>query len=100
MKRTPITRKPMKRDTAKSRARIAAWTAERDAHLAAHPRCEIGWDCWGPLDAHHVQRRGAGGTRGATGPLLTVCRKHHDYIHQHPKWAEAQGYSIRREASK
>lgn len=39
--------------------------------------------CWGPIDPHHVLRRSQGGPDTSEN-LISVCRAHHDWIHQHP----------------
>lgn len=39
--------------------------------------------CSGPLDPHHVLRRSQGGTDTADN-LLTLCRAHHRWVHEHP----------------
>ncbi len=39
--------------------------------------------CWGPVDPHHVLRRSQGG-EDTVENLISVCRAHHDWIHQHP----------------
>jgi hypothetical protein len=39
--------------------------------------------CWGPIDPHHVLRRSQGGPDTVEN-LISVCRAHHDWIHQHP----------------
>ena len=94
----------MKRTSARAQKRIRDWQAERDAHLAAHPRCERpqlgGWACYGPLQAHHTRARGMGGTRGETGELVTLCLAHHSYAESHRAEAKRLGLLVRREASK
>lgn len=82
------------------------WQQERDAYRAAHPLCEFGarvddfwgWDveCYGPRDVHHIQPRGMGGKRGATGPLVTLCRMHHDLVERERIEAREHGLLIRR----
>lgn len=62
---------------------------------------EANMDCFIPFcsematDIHHM--------RGRVGTLLTdtqyfrsVCRLHHDKIHQNPEWAREQGYMLDR----
>lgn len=107
LKRVPLRRSPMRRITPKARARITAWQVERDAHLAAHPRCEVSGlgvfgagICDGPLEVHHRMPRSAGGTRGETGPLLTVCRRHHAWIEANRTAAKTLGLLVRRGVSK
>ena len=101
MKRTPMKRTPMKRSTPKARARIADWRAERDAHLAKEPRCQYprlgGRACYGHLEVHHTKPRSMGGTRGETGPLVTLCVAHHGYTESHRSEARALGLLVRRE---
>jgi len=46
--------------------------------------------CWGRLDPHHLWPRGRGGP-DELGNLITLCRRHHDFVHGHPAWATDLG---------
>lgn len=89
------------------------WERERDEYRAAHPDCEFvdylrvkgpralafSWpsDCGGRLDVHHIQPRGAGGKRGPTGPLASLCRVHHEWAENYRLEAKALGLLVKRQ---
>lgn len=58
----------------------------------------FGIDCGGPHDPHHVETKGMGGKRApdTEADLITLCRRHHDYVTTHPADAIAAGLSRRR----
>jgi len=58
----------------------------------------FGITCGGPLDPHHVETKGMGGKKAADTPddLITLCRRHHDYVTTHPADAIEAGLSRRR----
>ena len=104
MKRSPIKRstKPMKRTrmnqrSAKGKAAHDEWMAEKREHLSRQPVCQhyiagIPLEkCWGPIDVHHINPRGAGGRVGPAGELITLCRAAHQYVEEHRRWAKEQG---------
>lgn len=101
MKRSPMKRKPMKRKPAKG---AAEWEIRKSAHLKNYPFCALRpltkeqerGPCWGPIDVHHIQSRGMGGTSEDTSPLVTLCRVHHDWVHGHPDEAKKLGLMARR----
>ena len=76
------------------------WTRVRNAHLAKHPRCERpelgGEKCNGGVQVHHVTPRGSGGTRGAHGPLITLCLGHHAWAESNRGKAAQLGLLIKR----
>jgi len=64
----------------------------------AHGRCELCRHPDAALDVHHRQRRGMGGTSSLDihlpSNLIAVCRRCHDWIHQHPSWAIDAGFIV------
>ena len=46
--------------------------------------------CQGRLDPHHIFRRGQGGPDTLEN-LITLCRAHHDWVHQNPLAAQGHG---------
>jgi hypothetical protein len=46
--------------------------------------------CWGRLDPHHVLRRSRGG-KDTEENMVTLCRAHHGYAHEHPLEAKQLG---------
>lgn len=83
-----LSTKPILRDarSAEDKALDAKWrryVMERDGY-----RCQLpGLDgyCWGPLDAHHIKGRTIRAFRFDISLGLTCCRKHHEWVHNHPK---------------
>jgi hypothetical protein len=89
-------RKPVNAVSKAGRQQRALWVSERDAHLESQPDCQgpaagLEGRCSAILDVQHKQGRGAGGRRGSAGPLVTLCRKHHDWITEHPAEGRALG---------
>lgn len=88
----------------------AAWRKRKAAWLAAHPACwgagRVGLDvagahvCDGVMDANHIIPRGAGGTRNDDLPLVTLCRRLHQYAEEHREWARSNGLLARRKATR
>jgi len=91
MKRSPLKRTtPLKRTPfrPKSKRPRGVPASVRDDVFARDRGCvavllvrEI--RCSGSLDPHHVLRRSQGGTDTADN-LVTLCRAHHDWVHQNP----------------
>jgi hypothetical protein len=103
MKRTPLRRKtPLrarKRLTATPRSvppDVREAVLRRDGGCVAPGAFGIG--CGGPLDPHHRVTKGMGGKRApdTVDDLITLCRRHHDYVTEHPADAIAAGLSRRR----
>jgi hypothetical protein len=70
--------------------RMVIYRHERVVFLAEHPICQLAGCRRASTDLHH--------TRGRLGPLLllkrfwrAVCRKHHNWIGDHPQEARAIG---------
>jgi hypothetical protein len=89
MKRTPLQRKtPLKRSRApKSKPKpvstdLYAEVVRRDMGCVAQ-RLVPEIKCAGRLDPHHVLMRSQGGQDTAQN-LKTLCRAHHDWVHNHP----------------
>lgn len=98
MKRSaPLRRTPLKRGgpiKAKGKTRavpkdIYAQVLTRDKDCRARTLVrEI--PCYGRLDPHHIQRRSQGGTDTADN-LVTLCRAHHSWVHEHPALSKSLG---------
>ena len=92
----------MKPRSKKGAEQAAVWAAEKAAHLAGEPTCQHKArgvpleECWGPLDVHHIEPRGAGGRRGEAGPKVTLCRAAHDWVETHRAIAKTLGLLLRR----
>lgn len=75
--------------------RKAAWRDRKARQLAQEPRCALAdrdyGPCWGALDAHHVAVKGMGGTSHDDSPLVTLCRAHHSWAHEHTAAAREIG---------
>lgn len=106
LKRSPLRRVAMKRKPARG---AAAWAKRKAAHLAVRPDCALRYRvfwapvpldypdrCWGPIGVHHIMPRGMGGVREDDSPLVTVCRRHHQYIEEHRAWARRVGLLLKR----
>lgn len=108
MKRTPLKRKT----GLKSKGRIRPRSDKRVAHdalrrafvarvLDARPGCQAGarivqsdegaqcdvWSC----DVHEIKTRARGGDTLDEDNVLAICRRCHDWIHEHPSAALALG---------
>lgn len=59
-----------------------------------------GLGCFGESQVHHCEPRSLGGTRGETGPLVTLCLAHHAWVEANRREARALGLLIRREVAK
>lgn len=70
-------------------AKVRAGVVRRDRHCMRP--IELGW-CGGGLDVHHVVSRARDKTL-ALDPdnLITLCRRHHDWCHDHPLEATKLG---------
>lgn len=94
-------RKAMNAESDGQREKRERWQAERDEHMARHPQCEHsalgGLVCWGRRTVHHIKPRGSGGTSGRTGPLVTLCVRHHEWVEMNRLEAKAMGLLVRRE---
>ena len=77
------------------RARDIAWAGIRADVLARDITCRAvdlipSVRCVGPLDPHHIRRRGQGGPDSLDN-LVSLCRAHHDWTHQNPASAREIG---------
>ena len=89
---TPL--RPVSRKRAKGKAAYLAWKRPRTAFGAecAFPYYagEVGpVGHWGPLDIHHTYRGESGIVE--EGHYAVLCRRHHDWIEQHPTEATRMG---------
>lgn len=89
-------RKPIAQLSPKGQARRQAW---KELQLEVYAR--DGWccrgrqlvpavECRGVLDCHHILPRGRGGPDELAN-LVTLCRAHHDWAHEHPAGAKPLG---------
>lgn len=100
-KPAPRVKKPRKRMNPVSETGMVArqaWATRRDAHLLANPVCILKdvapGKCWGPLDAHHIEPRGSGGSKADTSPLASLCRYHHGFTEEHREWSRTVGLLV------
>ena len=93
LKRTPMRRRANSRVVPSD---VKAAVFRRDGGCVAPGA--FGITCGGPLDPHHVETKGMGGKKApdTTDDLITLCRRHHDYVTTHPADALAAGLSRRR----
>jgi hypothetical protein len=108
MRRTPLKRKTAlkrgvlrHRGLLKRRKRLSpmsrlrrvesrVYSEKRKAFLFDHPMCEFGQCFARSEDVHH--RHGRNGKNYLdTSTWTGICRKHHEWIHQHPNQARAMG---------
>ena len=81
MRRTPLTRKTrLKPVTPRRRAELFAKHFHSTGYMTYIQTrgCVVGQDCRGPIQAAHVQSRGAGGTYKSVVPM---CSVHHAEQH-------------------
>lgn len=82
---------------------LADWRKEKAAWLGAHPSCEVRFypasgPCSGPVQVHHIQPRGSGGSRRTDLLLVTACMGHHQKIESERVWAKSVGLLRKRTA--
>ncbi len=92
LRRTPLKRGGPIKSKGKSHAvpkDIYAQVVARDNGCAARTAVrEI--SCDGRLDPHHIQRRSQGGADTVEN-LVTLCRAHHRWVHEHPALSKSLG---------
>ena len=64
--------------------------------LEENPYCEL---CLKMADTVHHKKGRVGSLLNNKEFLLSVCNKHHRYIHNHPKWSCEMGYMVKRNDS-
>lgn len=76
------------------------YSTVRKEYLEEHPICEV---CIRENNPYKYPATEIHHKKGRIGPLLTdsryflaVCRDHHEFIENNPKWAKLKGYSINR----
>lgn len=75
---------------------LSDWALLRNFVLARDRGCVAhGLDvrCFGPLDPHHLWRRGQGGPDEAEN-LVTLARTCHSYVHAHPLVGQCLGLLV------
>lgn len=75
---------------------MSDWAALRAAALRRDgDECTLHFRrlCFGPLDPHHVWRRGQGGPDDIDN-LITLCRLHHRWVHEHPLLGQSMGLLV------
>ena len=83
--------KPINRVSDKRKKQEAVYSVVRKQHLKYYPVCEL---CGSEtVEIHH--KNGRNGERLIDANyFMTVCRKHHTWIHEHPKEAREKGWLI------
>jgi hypothetical protein len=90
------TRKPILRRSARMAKLMREYNQRKAAFFYEHPYC---WVCkidgaTPAIDVHHTKGRGKYLLDIST--WVPVCRECHYFIHQHPAWAYAEGWMIKR----
>jgi len=88
-KRKVFTIKPISDSMAK---KLKEYRIERDEYMRTHPNCEFEGCNKESNDLHH--KAGRGEHLSNRGSFMSVCRKHHNWIHEHPKESRELGYLI------
>ena len=83
-------REDKKKSTPKKRKLI--YRKVRDEYKLKNPICEFPGCRSKNIDLHHKAKRG----KNLSDPkyFMSVCRKHHEWIHYHPKESREMGYLI------
>ena len=90
MKRTPLKRTGIKRTKAKPVPKdIYQDVLSRDMGCRGAGVIRIA--CQGRIDPHHIKRRSQGG-EDTIDNLISLCRAHHDWVHQHPDESYQLGF--------
>lgn len=102
MKRTPLRRytplkakTPLKRGEPIKRARAKAVPTSLYKQVLARDLGCVARDtvrqirCYGRIDPHHVLPRSRGG-KDTLDDLISLCRAHHEWVHDHP----AESYEL------
>lgn len=95
LKRTPLfrgNRKPIPKVSSRRRVANRIYSVNRKELLTDRPTCEVCVKA-PSCDVHHKAGRLAGNLNNEA-TWLAVCRDCHDWIHQHPSLARAQGLLV------
>lgn len=65
----------------------------RDKYMSEHQMCEVKGCSKPSNDLHHMNGR-FGKRLYDTDYFMAVCRKHHNWIHEHPKESSCLGYLL------
>lgn len=89
-RKTPLKRGgPLAKESAKTRALKPERSKAKAAALARDGGC-IGArlvpdvECYGILDGHERLPRGRGGSPYELDNIITLCRRHHEWVHSYP----------------
>jgi hypothetical protein len=80
-----------KRAEIPERAAVKEAVFERDSYQCRIAPFLPDIECGGELDAHEPQSRARGGDPLDVDQCVTACRRHHDWVHEHPAAAAALG---------
>ena len=91
IRRSPITRRtPLKRTALKRKPKRRAVPSDIYQQVLARDMGCVGRaylpfvQCYGRIDPHHVLRRSQGG-QDTPDNLISLCRAHHSFVHDHPQ---------------
>lgn len=85
-----VTRKPMKRVSAKQRKRLANYSVTKAIYLASHPNCER---CGARSEQlHHKRKRGI--YLDDPSYYSALCAMCHEWVHENGKIARKEGWII------
>ena len=76
----------------KMAAKYKEYRSVRDIHMAENPICEFKGCTKVSQDLHH--KAGRGKFMCDKNTFMAICRKHHTWIHEHPKESRELGYLI------
>lgn len=80
--------------------RAAQLEARREMLALAHRTTCQGWSlipevaCSGPVDPHEPLTRARGGSITDSANIVFLCRRHHSWVHQHPREAHGLGLLV------
>lgn len=98
LKRTGFTKDRVSAQLARTRAKRKTLAVPKDVYqevLARDHGCRAAGvapgQCAGRIDPHHVLRRSQGGPDTVEN-LISLCRLHHSWVHEHPAESYAFGF--------
>jgi hypothetical protein len=98
--KSPKKRSGLKRVSDKMRHSLRIYAALKKAWFLAHPKCQFvltpGASCGEieGVDVHHA--RGRGKYLNDIRTWVTLCRRHHSYVHDHPAYSYKHKYLLLR----
>lgn len=87
----PFSAKRLSEHERREQVRKEVLERDRVCRLSLHVRTGI---CGGPLDVHEPKTRARGGNYLDPDECVLLCRKHHDWVHDHPTEATELGLLI------